>query len=141
MPKPETTLDVLNWNQARHIVIKHAPKLADIIDELSPSNDHLFLKVQYPYGSEIKRFNALQLPDDHGRLHTIDHPAIQALFQKTLHLKPGYVPLGLVTKNPLEFFIHVNDRIIPWRMLYPGDWFGILSLLNESSRGLLETFP
>lgn len=117
------------WEELRSQVHLVNPKLADIIDELSPPSDFTLYKAVYPYGSRILRKGDLYLPSK-GGLVSLKDGDISPTVKDAIGYNLLSNPVTLVLKNAIEMFIPIEDRIIPFSLARAGDVFGLWTVLD-----------
>lgn len=121
---------VLAWEQARAQLIPLAPKLVEIIDQISPNKRFDFVKVSYPYGSQVMRRGCFDL----SRIHN-------PIIRQKLKYSDSANPMMIVLRHCFELFAPQNDRIIPYYIVKPGQLFGIWQILNKTTPGRHSYFP
>ncbi|CAN5222098.1 hypothetical protein BH10PSE19_BH10PSE19_14670 [soil metagenome] len=117
------------WSQVRNEIAALQPQLATIIDACDPSDDHIFIKVRYPYGEKIVGNGEVKFPTADGEYCLLNDN------KHTSRLKNNFgysvMPIGLLMHNTAEAYItSVEDRIIPYKLYKPGDCFGIWESLK-----------
>lgn len=113
-----------SWLEAREQVLHCDPQLVALIDQLPLPDTMPLWQVHYPFGSEIKQGHVLYVPNQQGEMQSVG---------AVLPDIGNAAPLGLLLDRQCEFYLQVNQRIIPWMLLKPGDWFGLWSFLDPSS--------
>jgi hypothetical protein len=120
------------WNSARAFIAKAKPELAVLIDELSVSDEYPLYVVEYPYGANILDKGIFQLPNSENHLVSLNHSSIPNKIKEEL----GYtntLPMGVVTRNSIETFFTVKERIIPGSLYGVGDMVSLWRVLEEHS--------
>jgi hypothetical protein len=112
------------WEEVREEVKAVNPKLYEIIEQLSPPKKFGLYKFRYPYGMKIIDNGRLNIPLENGKSSFLSDTTAQ----KSLSYRS--IPLALVLRNASEVFIEDDDRIVPMRLLKPGDLFGVFEALD-----------
>lgn len=117
------SLTEITWKQARKAIAKICPKLANIIDEISPDDSFTFIKAQYPFGTKIIHKGVANLPTEHGgTMSSIDTKLTKAVRSK---LSYNRVPLGVITRNGAEVFREIENRVFSVAFLESGLQLGV----------------
>lgn len=115
----------LNWAQVREQVSPVNPRLAQIIDSISPDDRFQFYRFRLPFGAPIL---------EQGRL------ALSSLSEQC-KAALGPNPVMLIVRNQFELFAPLADRIIPYAVLKPGQLFGLWQLLDRQLAGKQAYLP
>jgi hypothetical protein len=115
-------MEELTWKQARKYVQKVEPKLAAIVDELSPDDSYKLYLVSYPYGSMIFEKAVLNLPNRSGEFVSFSHHTIPAAIREQLDYR--VIPMGLVLDKAIEVHAELDHRMIPLTLISKGRLFG-----------------
>ena len=132
-------IEQITWKEARPLLEKGDPELLQIFDELSPGKGLPFIKVRYPFGSNIKDGDTIKLPNGLGDTEPLDGPNIDAKWAEQL----GYsaVPLGMLVHNSIELFRPLEDSIFSLFIVRPnnglqigvGEHFGSKNVFSVSA--------
>ncbi len=126
------SLEKLTWDQVRQDVIRVNPKLANIIDEIAPSNAYWIAKATYPYGSLVMEKSVLMLPNREGSIVPITDSSLETEFQEGLGYNLQSNPVSIVLNNSFEIFLPLEDRTIPLSgLILPGTVFGAWRILSS----------
>lgn len=98
-----------SWKDISASVKKIKPKLASIIDELSPTNDYSFYLARYPYGALILDKGVFQLINTDGQLVPLHHASISNETKLDLCYNK-LMPTGIVSYNSIETFFMTKNR-------------------------------
>ncbi|MFN3234937.1 MAG: hypothetical protein ACE365_05955 [Gammaproteobacteria bacterium] len=108
-------LSVVTWPEIRSQFAKLQPKLAQVIDELSPSDDHFFVKCSYPFGSQVLKKAELMIPaGKDGRLVPLSDPDVDPKIKNAISYNLESNPVSMVLKNSFEIFLTLPDRTVPF---------------------------
>ena len=116
----ETNIIVQTWNDVRDEVSEINPKLFALIENLSPGKEYDFVRVKYPFGTNIINNGHLQLP--------VEKHSSDKIIENRLQSTP--IPLALVLKKKCEIYIRNFNRIIPLNIINPGFFFGVFEFLD-----------
>ena len=123
----------LTWPQVRKNFKAFHPKLAKLIDDLNPDDEHIIYKVTYPWGQHLLAGGTLCLPNADGRYVPLSDPSIDPKLAEDLAYNIS-MPLGMVVKNSIELYINALGRTIPFVFMPEGTIFGLwVSLQDKSS--------
>lgn len=127
----KASLEVLTWDKVRKDVHNVNPNFAKTVDALSPSNDYFFIKVKYPYGSQVLKNAVLMLPDKNGNLVPITDSSIDPHIRSAIDYNLNSNPVSMVLKNTFEIYLPLEDRTIPLNgLVKPGSTFGTFRILH-----------
>lgn len=121
-----------SWQSIRHLVRAASPALADVIDDIDPSDDDVLYRVKYPYGALIADKGIFQLPNSEGRLVSVYHASLSSEIKNDL-IYTGTIPLGLVISNGVETFIQSKQRMIPGRFKQVGELVSLARVLEAEA--------
>ncbi len=127
------------WKEVRNEIWALNPELAKIIDEISPGKEFTFSKVIYPYGAEILRNAELNLPDENNELIPFRSNSVNAHIKEQLGYNFSSNPVAILLKNTIELSINLDERIIPYSIVYPGKLFGAWRILDGLNKD--KSFP
>lgn len=123
-------LKAYTWQDIRQSVQQVNPRLAAIIDDLSPSDKFTFYRCAYDYGNEIVKHGDLYLPHN-DELVSIKSPDVSNTIKQAISYNHFSNPLSMVLNNAIEFFIPIEGRIIPYAIMRPGDIFGLGTVFDS----------
>lgn len=126
----QIAVETLNWSQARKVLCGLNKELTDIIDELNPSKRHVIYKVRYPYGSEIVKNFTFHLPDHDGQLVSIEEIKVPSILREDLGYNYKSNPIGILLNKSIELYIEMDNRIVPFGIITPGEVFGLWKMLD-----------
>jgi len=110
------------WQDIRKEVMRVKPNLATVIDEFNPDENFTFLRVKYPFASNIYKDGMLHLPLDNGCIAQLtDHRVPRALQGFFGH----DIPPGLILEKSVEVYFKTEDRIMPTNFWGPGNTIGL----------------
>lgn len=118
------------WQDLRETVHQVNPKLATIIDDLSPSEEFKLYRCAYKYGDEIVKRGDLYLPHQDG-LVSLKSPEVSHKIRNDISYNHFSNPLSMVLNNAIEFHIPVEGRIIPHSLSRAGDIFGLGNIFDD----------
>ena len=120
---------MLSWNEARTAVKKVNAKMAKLIDDISPSQNHKVIRIRYYYGETIIDQGRFNLPES---LCSDEKLAAEVNKLLNIQLTNSCIPMGLLLNKSSEIFItSANQRIVPVKLLPPGTCFGLFELINH----------
>lgn len=122
------TLKELTWQDVREDVKAVNPTLFNIIEQLSPSKKLVLYKIRYPYGANIIENGCFNLITEDGETVSLNDERVSKQIKNALSYRS--IPLALVLHNASEVFIEDDDRIVPMRLLKPGELFGVFEALD-----------
>lgn len=99
----------LTWEQIKKDIHPICEKLANIIDEINPSDDMTFIKVKYPFGSKIIHNGIANFPLETNEIVPITDTRLPELVRTKIDY--NRVPLGFNTKGRIEVFGEIDSRI------------------------------
>lgn len=88
------------------------PELADVINEISPPDDHSLYIAEYPYGALILDKGIFQVINERNCLVPLIHESISNSVKEDLTYT-GTMPMGMVSKNSIETFFFSKKRNKP----------------------------
>lgn len=120
-------LELLSWKEAESHISQVNPKLADVINEISPPNDCKFVRVRYEYADRILEEGKVHIPYN-GSLYPIGSSELPEYINSEL----GYtdIPMGLPLNKLLELYLSQGQYDIPFSIYNPGDIFSLWSGLQ-----------
>lgn len=118
------------WASSRGLIKGIRPDFADIIDNISPGNDHRLYLIKYPYGALALDRGVFQLPNSEGAFVPISHASISSKIKENLSYSDT-IPLGLVTTNGFESFAQSASRILPSTYMEKGKFLSLWRVLEE----------
>lgn len=134
------SVTALTWKEARNSVSVVNPFITEIIDEIDPPNDHVLVRVTYPWGSEILKKGIFQLPLNQGGLISYHDPQFDKCIKKLCAYNVGSNPIMIILKNTVELFFDLEDRVIPFAVIGPGKIFGTWRILDGPAQHSPVTF-
>lgn len=105
----QSLTEELKWEQVKKEVKNISSEFSNIIDNISPGNELSFIKVKYPFGSQIVNNGLLNLPTDQGKLRNITDTKLPSKIRSKLNY--SLVPLGMIVKNGIEVYRELGDRV------------------------------
>jgi len=120
-------IELKTWNDVHGAVSRVNPKLAKLIDHLSPSKKYPLIKVRYGFGDAIVKDGVLQLPGD-TECVGITSSELSHLVDKNLFYNA--LPMGIFIQNAGEVFLETQTRVLPLKVFDPGDLFGVFEALD-----------
>jgi len=121
----------LHWSEVRESVKKLRPKLALIIDQLSPNDQYTFYKVSYQFGMPILQEGVLYLPTQKGKLVPINHECVPSYLKEALMYST--LPLGLILTQGNEVYLEMDDRVVSLAFFSPGVLLGLWELVDSQT--------
>ncbi len=130
-------IEILTWEDARLLLLPILPELVSIIDKLSPSQDLVLYKASYPFGSTIINKQNYYLPLAAGKTISFNSPFLPEKIRNDLSYDPATnSPIGIVLSRKSEFFVEIDERVIPYAILEPGGIFGSSKVLDKITHNL-----
>lgn len=126
---PSLKLEVLNWQAVRDDVSRVNPTTAAFLDKLSLDDSFRFYKVRYPYGCQILQYGRFYLPGENSELFSLQD--VPNSIVEDLGYNDHGNPMGIITKNSMEQFVSVEDRVIPFTIMGPGTLLGLSTTLDK----------
>ena len=128
----------LTWDDVREQVKQVNPKLAAVIDLISPDSRHKLFKASYAFGEEILKDGLLQIPNENGKLVPLS--AAPNHIQNALSYNFYSNPVSMVLSGSSEIFIISDNHTIPlYSLIPPGKIFGLWTVLS-SDRTITPAF-
>lgn len=127
--KSQQTLQKLHWREVRDRVFAVNEKLATLIDEINPTNDLGFYRIAYPYGASIVQRGHFHVVTEQGHYSALNAATIADDLKTDLNYRS--IPLCLLLRKNCEVFIEDDQRIVPMRLLRPGELFGVFEILDR----------
>lgn len=122
----------LNWGQICNRINLLNPKLAAIIDEISPSNEYKLYLAKYRFGAEIIKKEEAFLPLSNGESISFNNPDLPTQLLTDLSYKnTTSSPLGMILDKSCEFYLPMGNRVIPYNIAKPGDMLGLARVLDN----------
>lgn len=118
-----------SWNDVRNSVSLVNPELKEIIDDLSPSNDHALYMSEYPYGALIVENGVFRVMNDAGKLVPLYHSSIDSKVKKDLGYA-GTMPVGIIADNSIETFFMNGHRPVPSAFYTKGSVVSVWEILE-----------
>jgi len=134
--KDKGKLEVLSWEKIRKQVSEIKPKFAKIIDDISPDEEHFFIKCSYPFGSKVLKDAAFMIPaGKNGELTPLTDPSVDKKIKEAMGYNLDSNPVSMVLKNSFEIYYPLEDRTIPLLggLMTPGTIFGTFRVLHPES--------
>jgi len=124
-------IEEVQWKDIRHVFRDINIALADIIDDIEPTEAQSFIRVRYPFGAKIVENGTLCLPNQEGDfvpIHRFDGDG-------SLKSKLAYsaVPMGIILNKSCEIYSECYQRLVPLNMIAPGELFGLFETLSPPS--------
>ncbi len=122
-------LSEVSWRDIAKDVKQKNESLFNAIESSSPMKDCVLIKARYPYGANIVDNGVLHLPHRSG----ISVPITSSEVDKKLVKMLSYsrIPLGFLSNKASEIYIEKHNCIMPQKLLYPGDLFGLFETVNS----------
>lgn len=124
-------LEKVYWQDIRKEYAKVNPKVAEIIDTISPDKKFPLLKSTYSFGENIlidgKCTVSKAVANDSALADILKAQKISDL-QGLFDYSP--IPLGVILNKSCEVFVEIQDRIIPVFVLSAGDLFGVFETID-----------
>ncbi|MBL4647982.1 MAG: hypothetical protein JKY13_03380 [Gammaproteobacteria bacterium] len=125
------TLVEKQWRDVRRSLKKVSPQLTTIIDELDVNDNYTLFVATYPFGSEILQEGKLCVPNQQGKIVSLNDGSISADIQQKLGYNLGSNPVSVILKKSLEVFMIFENYTVPMYGLLPsGEIFGTARVLS-----------
>lgn len=121
--KHTATIEKVLWKDVRDQVRTINPRLAEIIDGISPNKRLPLFKAKYPYGEKIAYQGKFYIPTNTGTVSLLQSSSISEEIKASLRNRN--VPTMLILKNNAEIFYDMHDRIISAHLALPGTFVGL----------------
>lgn len=118
------------WRDVREDVQKLNPKLAGLIDDISPGDEYFFYHVKVPYGFQFLKNGLFYLPSETGEGVALNSSQMPKQIKDDLGYNLYSNPVTFVLEKSLELFTNFDNQIIPFNLFYPGDIFGLSWILD-----------
>lgn len=126
-------IEELTWLEARKVIPN--PQLVNLIDEISPDSHFKLFKVRYPYGKQIIDNNLAYLPLKGGGVISFNDPSLPKSVKDHLSYDPQTSnPVGIVLSKHSEFYLTIENRIMPYAIVKPGHLFGLSRILDAATK-------
>lgn len=129
----ENNFELLTWQDAKDQVKAVLPEMYDAIARLAQEIKHPFIKLSYQYGDPIVQQGKLKIKHQ-GNITIHDHQDLPTEYLQLLQYPNGYIPLSLVAKGFIEFFVDLPSHLIPYRLLNPGKIFGLYNFFYTDKK-------
>ncbi|QDP73712.1 hypothetical protein FOG18_13720 (plasmid) [Legionella israelensis] len=132
------------WDTVRDRFTKVDPRLANLIDGVSPNNKFPIYLLYFPYGMLKGDTNSSYLPLLNGEIAKLSEPGIDKNLSKDLGYGMHSSPLGIILDKFIEYFIEFDEQSFPYLISGPGTIFNKGILLtknghrNYSPNGILK---
>lgn len=123
-------LQILIWQDVRESVKQVNPKLAAIIDGISPDDSYKLYRVRYPFGAMIFTEGTVNIPNQSHEIVPITHPTISSKIREDLTYRT--IPMGLMLKKSGEVHFNLDHRLMPLTVLNEGTLFGLWESLDPT---------
>lgn len=130
-------IEELSWEKASSILRPLNSELANIIDEISPGKEYKLYKARYNFGAKIIDKGRYFLPLVDG--DTISFNDAYLPKELTNNLSYDFIlesPIGIILNNKSEFYLSIQQRIMPYSVITPGQIFGLSNFLEAYSLDL-----
>lgn len=136
-------IEKITWDKVRDDLLPLNPHLVKLIDKLGKvTKDFPFYKAKYTFGTAIIKKSKAFLPLSDGQKIYFNDPEIPEQLVQDLGYDPvTSQPLGVILSKNCEFYMPVNDRIIPHAIISPGAVFGVGRILNNLLHDGSTGFP
>ncbi|GAB4393948.1 MAG: hypothetical protein Tsb005_14420 [Gammaproteobacteria bacterium] len=119
----------VTWRQIEPAVKQVNPELADIINEIAPSNDYTLIVARYPFGTNIRHNGIAYFPTEEGTLASIDDHRTPNKVKQLLSYNSS--PLGFILNKSVEVYVETPEgRTIPFKLFPPGVTFGVWEIME-----------
>lgn len=122
------SLEILTWKEIRNSVAEVNQPLANIIDECNPPDNLKLIKSRYLFGDIIVNQGVVNLPDESGKLCTLDNVHLPKAINGSLSYQS--IPLFLTLKNDNEVFVDTGSRVVPLNLFHQGSLLGVFEAIN-----------
>lgn len=128
-------VEKLSWKEAKSILKFLVPDMVDCINEVDSTPEDTFYKASYPFGTKIIRGSDVYLPLVNGGTIAINDSNLpQELIDNLAYDPDSANPLGMILSKNSELYLPINQRIMPYMVISPGDMFGLGRVLDNATR-------
>lgn len=127
-------LEKCYWRDVREQVTALNPEFASLVDEINPSDEYYFYRTKYPYGSEILKRGAFFLPKKNGELTPFLGPDVPEEIRHDLGYNLNTNPVTIPLNKSLELFVSIDQQLIPFTLVQPGNILGLSRILDLSKQ-------
>lgn len=124
-----SNLDVVctDWQSVRSRVAKVNPEFARLVDEINPDSSYRLYVAKYLYGAQILDNGDFFLPgtDPENNRIPFMSDSVPKQMQEDLNYNLDSNPISMVLHNKIESFVALEDRIVPFSVISPGNLFGM----------------
>lgn len=132
MSKEQAIIDLKEccWKDVRDRVSILNPTVAKIIDEIDPGKSYPLYKATYSFGSHLLSNGKFCLPCKDGSFVLLNDRRVPARIQEKLGYNAPINPIFILLNRPMELTVPLQDRIIPYFLILPGNLFGAWKILE-----------
>ena len=129
MKQGNRRLRQVTWKEVRAEVAKLNPALAQVIDDLDPSDELKLYRIDYVYGDHVLHRGSLYVPSqDRQLVHLRDSQIEPSIAEDICYTET--IPLGLVLKSNLELYLSFNQHPVPFALMQSGHILALWSVLD-----------
>lgn len=129
MNENPASFEVTSWENVREDFKKANPKVAAIIDRLSPGKRFPLVRARYPFGATIASEGEIYIPSQNGTTQPLSSmPEILKLLKPNSSDKN--IPVMFILQNSAEIFYEMTGRIISAFLSTPGKFIGLWDQLG-----------
>jgi len=124
----------IGWADARDDIRRLNSELADIIDDLDPSNDLRLYRAKYSYGSEHLKYGKLFLPGPDKELIALTNPKVPKQIYDDLSYNLGSHPVAFILDKTIEMYMSFNYRqtAVPFMQVSKGHLISTSGVLRSN---------
>lgn len=127
----------VTWSEIRDRVAPLDPKLTALIDTFTPTADQVFYLCRYSYGAHLFKEGHFYVPSEEQTLISLDSPSFPAEIKQ--HLNHAPMPVCLMLSKTVEISFDTGERVMPNRILYPGNYFGLKAAFDPDTHFPLQS--
>lgn len=117
------------WKSLAKEISQIRPEFAQIINEISPSDDYSLYVGEYTYGSLLLDKGVFQVINDRNELVPLSDDSIDSNIREDLSYT-GTIPLSMVAEKSIETFFTFDNRTIPSSFYTQGEMVSLWRVLE-----------
>lgn len=119
------------WQDIEDKVAKIDSKFSAMVNKLSPGDDYPVYLLYLPYGMLKGDTESSYLPTHDGGFCKLSDESLPTTIKNELGYGMKSSPLGMILENHLEYYIDIDNEVIPYDVAGPGRIFNKSILLNR----------
>lgn len=119
------------WKAVRERVGLVDKYFTELVDKVFPGKEYPLYLLYLPFGMLKGDTESSFLPTLDGRFCKLSDPDLPKDLIQDIGYGKSSSPLGMILENQIEYFIEIEDQIIPYDIANPGTIFNKSILLNK----------